>query len=299
MVAYPLPRLSAGEIISTAVGLCARHFVTFFLAAASVLVPVVVLRALMQPGAALPIVNQMAGAPVPADQAAFVLGAALLTILLQLFATGIMTVLATEALAGRSPSMESAYRSGLERSLPLLWTMLVFTFQLAWRVIGILIGLVLVFMFLMGIAQAMRSQFFAFIVGLLALGAYIGVIVYTVRLAIARCLYVPVVMVEQISGRAALSRSAELVEYYAGRVFGTLLLAFLIVAFGLALLIGVAAVVGVSTLSASPGSVEPATLIGIGVAGAFVEVLAGMFTATVTTVLYFDQRQRQGETVSL
>jgi hypothetical protein len=62
---------------------------------------------------------------------------------------------------------------------------------------------------------------------------------------------------------------------------------------------GVAALLGISPVSGAPAASPAGGILAIGLAGAVVEVLATMFMATVTTVLYFDQRQRQGEAVTL
>ncbi|OFW79497.1 MAG: hypothetical protein A2Z48_03960 [Actinobacteria bacterium RBG_19FT_COMBO_70_19] len=243
----PLRPSGVGEILSAAFDLYARYWRTLIPLVAVVVVPLTILQYALDAVLWEDVVRttasggvEIVGSTEQAWQAAaggFVLG--LITLFVTLALVGALAWAAAGALVGREPDLGESYRVGVAR----MWSVLL---------VSLLTGL------------AVAGGFILLIVPGL---------IFLARFAVA----VPALVVEGKRGRAALSRSWNLVIGHSWPVFGTLLVAGLIAG----------AVSGVLTVPFSGPWFVRGLLAGIGSA------ITTPFTGLVFSLVYFDLRVRK------
>ena len=203
----------------------------------------------------------------------------IVTVLFQVVASGLFTVLVGAAVLGRSLDASRTWVLLRARLAPLLGlTLLLVVGGMA--VIALSAGLVVVLAAVLGPAAAAAGA-------LLALVVFVGAVFVYVRIAVAA----PALVLEGVGPIVALRRSWILVQGSWWRVLGVLLLSGLITS----LLTAVVSVpVGV-TVSALAGF-EPSLLasaIASGITGVIAGIVTWPFTAAVTGLLYVDLRMRR------
>ncbi len=238
----PLRPRGVGELLTAAFQLYRRHWATFLRLVAIVVVPLTLLQYALADLAAggLRVRGQeveVTAAGGRAIAASAIVG--IFSLLITQLLIGALVWAVVVAVVGREPSVEESYRFGLARVWSILW-------------IGLLVAL------------ATFAGLLLFIVP--------GIIVL-VRLSMA----VPALVVERRRGGEALSRSWSLVRGHGWHVFGTFIVALLLVSLVSNLF---------TALAAGSGWVVQALL------GAVAQVITTPFTAIVTALLYLDLRAR-------
>jgi hypothetical protein len=200
------------------------------------------------------------------------------------FLTASVVATAAETYLGHRPTVGTTYRAALPRVHSILW-------------VTFLTGLAGSALLLPGVGLALAGTLDPSVESLTGVGAIL-ILVATVPAVIIflRLIFAPaVVMVEGIRGTAALRRSWRLVKGLTAKVFGTTLLAGLIVfalLFVLGAIFGVIVVVSLreSFLTGGPG---PGFYAAQEIFNAAVSILATPFVTLVTVLLYFDSRIRK------
>ena len=256
MVSELRPR-GIGEILDTAVALYRARFRKLTLVAATVVIPVQVLSALVLLSAQPESYDHLnvTGSVSPRyDANSVLLGvtAFIVITVLSLLATAFVVAVCTRIVADAYIDRESGAAEAVRAVRPRLFAV---------------IGLTILVTICNGI-------------GLLFCG--IGILVPLTLFAVA----IPALILEGISVSAAISRSVNLTKSNAGHVLGVVLVARLLVSvlsFGLAALV---------LLLLRSGSSVVSSVIGQSIANAIAGILTTPFVATATVALYFDLRIR-------
>jgi hypothetical protein len=252
--------LGAGEILSAALAVYRRHAVALW----KIVAVVVALPAALD--GALAVAQRQVGSDSSSSSLGVLLALVIIvTAVSALLATAVAYRMVADAYLGRAVDPAASFRFGLSRLLSLTWVIFL--------VLCLYVGLLFV--------VALLSLATGVIAGLLlfALPAVYLLVVWT--------LAVPVVLAENLRGRAALRRARALVQTRFWPCLGVLLLALLlqaIVAGAIAVLIGAIS---------NAGDSDILTFLDQGILGLISNTLVLPFQVAVTAVLYIDLRVRK------
>jgi hypothetical protein len=260
--------MGVGDVVDETFRLWRRHFVTFVVATAVVVVPATMMWLLFtipfvgytESMAAAGRTGRVPGAGQVLEMVALMVGVAVpltvVSVLAYLVNHGALVRLASEAVLGQPLQIGVAYRAAFGRLLSTLWASIL---------VSLAVGLLLV--------------------------TVIGTPV-AIYLGVGWALYLPAIMIEGTSGRPALSRSSSLVGGHRWRMLGILIVLWLItwvltsVPSGL-----IGAFSGVAALSAGPAKV--ALDIVSYLLSAVIGSIFGSVPLIASTLLFYELRVRK------
>lgn len=260
--------MGVGDVVDETFRLWRRHFVTFVVATAVMVVPVTVLALALSTafagyGETFEAMSRRGRAPETQE---FLQAIALILVvgvplgilygLGSMVSYGALVRLASEAVLGRPLEIGSAYRAALGRLLTSLWASLLY---------GLAVGLL--FVTILGIP-------------------------FAVYLGVGWALYLPAIMIEGVGGGKSLSRSGSLVGGHRWRVLGILIVLSLITGVLTGVPAGLSgAISGVAGLSAGPGRVLLEIVSSI--LSAVVGSIFGSLSWIAETLLFYELRVRK------
>jgi hypothetical protein len=207
----------------------------------------------------------------------------LLYMVVYMYAVGAASIAVSDLYLGRDSTVGSAYR----RVRPLGWRLVLL---LLWTILSILgacfvVGVTVV-------AFAFLVSFVARPLGVLvAVFAFLGVLVVFVWMTVRMGVSVPVLVVEKVTAATALKRSFELTEGNVGRVF-LIVLCATVVAYATALIF--TGPFSVAALAVGP---ETRTALLLNISGAISGAIGGMLSGPVMIIglamVYYDLRTRK------
>ena len=264
------------ETVDTAVALFRANWRPFMAIVAIVTIPLTFVQQLVTRGSfqAFPTsFDPSTTTATPAPSAGVVVSTVILSmigfLIVRPFLTAAMTRAISAAYLAQSVDVGAAYRFALRRFGSVLWVQILEILAL----IGVGIAFVLV-------ATVLTAAHVVPVVVLLAIGVFILVAVLLVRWIIAT----PAVVVEDARGAKALRRSWDLTRSSFWRLFGTLLLTYLL-----------AGIVGfiVGTVPTIASAFVPAGWLLRVIGGVLSAIVTTPFISAVTVLLYFDARIRR------
>ncbi len=275
VVAVELRPLGVGEKLYAAFSLYRRNFGTLIAIVAVIVIPIQILAVIVGTvfsSEELPVDPETGLTDLTAIDASFIAGfvaTALLLALISFIGTllataGVMKAIADDYL-GEPPNWQDSLRFAFSKIGPLVAGMLLF----ALGVIGVFI------------AGTIGTVILALIAGPLALIGIIALFVFAVILVISWSIWVPAVVVENMSGAKALTRSNQLVKRRRWPVLGFLLVVYLIVGL-VSFAAGAVLILLIPSESTAAESIVHTVL----------AILTTPFIAGAIVVLYFDQRVR-------
>lgn len=285
----PLLRpLGVGERLDAAIKIQARNFAVLVKTAVTIAVPFSILVALVTNSLTTSSPITTTTNPSGVTQFHFHSGAAytyvgvlsavvIISFLVQAFSNAVCFRIIGNAYLGQPASFGDAMRFGVGRLLPVAWITLLVVIPFA---VGF--GVVLAAIVLFGVNHLTGLAVFLGIV--LGLAYIVGAIWF----GVASRLAIPVMMLENVRGIAAIVRSCRLSRGYWWSSFGTQILAFLLAAVASLVIEGVTAVLGVA-LGKGTFAVAFVTII----RSVIIFALVTPFTTAVLVVLAIDARVRK------
>ncbi|HVM12232.1 MAG TPA: hypothetical protein VM638_07140 [Actinomycetota bacterium] len=254
--------MRAGQVLDAGVNLYRLHFRTLMPLVAVVVIPVELLTLLIS-------------LQVPSSRAALVVQIGVI-VLIALFSVALMTAAvlrtAADAYIGQPPRIGSALRFALTRVHSILW-------------VSLLVGLLVLIPMIPTVVAALARAPDALVV-ILGIAGAAGVIAIAVTFMFAP----PIVVVDDVRGSRALGRSRMLTRGFRWRIFGTLLLAYLLAAV-------VAFVIALPftplTQGEITGELTTGGWIAVSIRDSLTQIITTPFTTVVTVLLYFDARVRK------
>ena len=294
MEGVELRPLSLGELLDRTFTLYRNHFLLFvgIMAMPSSLAIPLNIYILTRGGSPIPFGRQVPQNPLAVFTFTY-FGLVILIWMAHSLALGAATFAVSDAYLGRSSTVRGAYGRISGR----FWRLIGLVFNVGFRVFGIAIVAVFVAVFGAGLlAAGMRGSLnsttgaaiVGFIVIILVLAGFVLALVFALRYAVS----IPSMLLENITGGAAIRRSVALTRGRRGHIFMAGFLASVIAYVGVIVFQGPFWIAMI--LSASKGGqVAPWIVFGMSVGGAVGGPITGSLLMIVIVLLYYDMRIRK------